>query len=209
VTAPRDALSGDSLDDVHSGEILPSARVVERTTASKRRWRSAISWGLTIVFALILTVVVQTWFYKVYSIPSASMVPTLLINDRVVVSKLNKDPSRGDIIVFNRPKDDPAGPGEPSVLIKRVIGLSGETVSFLNGGVEIDGKKLREDYLPKGTTTEPEGHSVVHVPKGDLLVLGDNRRISQDGRTFGPIPKSLIVGRAVLRIWPPSRLGRL
>jgi signal peptidase I len=201
----------DAIDDVHSGEILPSAAVREDTdSVSKRRWHSAVSWGITIVFALVLTVVVQTWFYKVYSIPSASMVPTLLVNDRVVVSKLNKDPSRGDIIVFNRPKDDPAAAGQPSVLIKRVIGLSGETVTFVNGAVEINGKKLQENYLPKGTATRgADGTKPIHVPKGDLLVLGDNRGISQDGRYFGPIPKSLIVGRAVLRIWPPSRVGRL
>jgi signal peptidase I len=95
------------------------------------------------------------------------------------------------------------------VLIKRVIGLSGETVSYVDGGIEINGKKLQENYLRKSVTTAPEGPTVVHVPKGDLLVLGDNRSISEDGRHFGPIPKSLIVGRAVLRIWPPSRIGRL
>ncbi len=183
----------------------------ERAEKARRRWRGAASWGITIVFALILTVVVQTWFYKVYSIPSASMEPTLLINDRVVVSKLNKDPGRGDIIVFARPKNDPAGPGEPSVLIKRVIGLGGDTLSLVDGHVDINGKQLQESYLPKGTRTlqQSGGPTVWHIPKGDLFVMGDNRSVSQDARAFGPIPKSLIVGRAVLRIWPPSRLGRL
>ena len=180
-------------------------RIPEPTKPSP--WKGVLSWVITIVLALGVTFVVKTWFFQLYSIPSSSMVPTLEIGDRVVVSKLNQDPGRGDIIVFDRPKNDPGGPNDPSVLIKRVIGLPGETVTSENGKVMIDGKSLREDYLPEGTITEIA--SPIKVPDGNILVLGDNRGVSQDGRFFGPISKDLIVGRAVLRVWPLSRFGRL
>jgi len=179
----------------------------QQARARHARRRSAISWGVTIALAVGLTVVVKTWFYQPYSIPSASMVPTLEVGDRVVVSKLNKEPGRGDIIVFDRPANDPGGPDAPDVLIKRVIGLPGETVSAIDGKVYVDGRPLREAYLPSGTQTDIQ--APIHVPEGQLLVLGDNRRVSQDGRVFGPISKELVVGRAILRIWPLSRFGRL
>jgi signal peptidase I len=200
---------GATADVPPSPEDLPdSGRAVQISEPQKRNHNRAIlSWAVTIALALGLTLVVKTWFYQPFSIPSASMVPTLEIGDRVVVSKLNKDPGRGDIIVFDRPANDPAGPGEPDVLIKRVIGLPGETVSAEDGKVLIDGKPLREAYLKKDVVTEI--NTPITVPEGDVLVMGDNRMVSQDGRYFGPVSKDLIVGRAILRIWPLSRFGSL
>ena len=172
--------------------------------------RNAISWGVTIVVALLLTMVVKTWIFQAYSIPSESMVPTLLIGDRVLVSKLNRDPGRGDVVVFNRPPNDPArGPNDPPVLIKRVIGLPGETITAQDGSVYVNGQKLVEDYLPKTAGAQTVIQSAIKVPNGQLLVLGDNRSVSFDGRSFGTISKDLIVGRAVLRIWPLSRFGSI
>lgn len=169
--------------------------------------RNLLSWVLTIALAVGLTFVVKTWLLQLYSIPSTSMVPTLEVGDRVVVAKFNKEPRRGDIIVFDRPPNDPAAPGEPRVLIKRVIGLPGETVSSSNGRVEIDGVVLRESYLTNGTFTDIS--QPITVGPDELLVLGDNRAVSQDGRFFGPISKDLVVGRATLRVWPLNRFGRL
>ena len=200
---------GATADVPSSPEDLPDSGRSVRIEEPERsnHTRTIISWGITIALALGLTLVVKTWFYQPFSIPSASMVPTLEIGDRVVVSKLNKDPGRGDIIVFDRPANDPAGPGEPEVLITRVIGLPGETVSAKDGKVLVDGKPLREAYLPDDAVTEI--NSPIAVPAGDVLVMGDNRMVSQDGRFFGPISKDLIVGRAILRIWPLGRFGSL
>jgi signal peptidase I len=183
-----------------------------------------MSWVITIVIALGVTFVVKTWVLQVYSIPSTSMVPTLEVGDRVVVSKLETDPGRGDIVVFDRPATSPAGPDDPEVLIKRVIGLPGEHVSSRDGHVYVDGKLLEESYLPEGTVTrigcretwgscdsvdpQAEGFELV-VPKGAYLVMGDNRSNSSDGREFGPIDQELIVGRGVLRVWQLSRFGGL
>jgi signal peptidase I len=167
-----------------------------------------VSWGITIAIAIVATLAVRAFVFEQYSIPSPSMVPTLDVGDRVLVSKLNRTPGRGDVVVFNRPSNDPPQTADdPKVLIKRVIGLPGETVEARDGKVYVDGKALNESYLPKGTVTTIA--KPITVPKGDILVLGDNRGVSQDGRYFGPIPESLIVGRAILRIWPLSRFGTL
>jgi signal peptidase I len=171
-------------------------------------WRTIGSWALTIAIAVVATLAIRAFVFEQYSIPSTSMYPTLEVGDRVIVSKLNRTPGRGDIIVFNRPANDPPRtPDDPKVLIKRVIGLPGETVESRDGKVYVDGKALDESYLPKGTVTAID--SPIQVPKGKILVLGDNRGVSQDGRYFGPIPENLIVGRAILRIWPLSRFGGL
>ena len=164
-----------------------------------------IYWGGV---AVLLTVLVRSFLFQAYSIPSPSMAPTLAIGDRVLVAQLNTDPARGDIIVFDRPANDPkTSPDDPDVLIKRVIGMPGETIESRDGVVYVDGKKLTEDYLPEGTETVITSPKT--VPEGTLLVLGDNRSESYDGRYFGPIDKDLIVGRAIARIWPLSRAGGL
>lgn len=175
---------------------------------SPSRAGNAVSWLATIGIAVLLTLLVKAFVLQAYSIPSESMVPTLAVNDRVIVFQLNKDPARGDIIVFDRPPNDPkTSPSDPDVLIKRVIGLSGEFVESREGSVYVDGKRLDESYLPDGVDTEIT--APILVPPGTLLVLGDNRGVSFDGRRFGPIDKSLIVGRAVARIWPLSRISGL
>jgi len=129
------------------------------------------------------------------------MEPTLLVGDRILVDKLSyhlHDVHRGDIVVFGKPP----GENDPDVsdLVKRVIGLPGETISSQGGRVDINGKPLNEPWLPRGTVTT--GIETMTIPANEYFVMGDNRSDSQDSRFFGPIPRSLIVGRVVLRIWP-------
>lgn len=190
-------------EEVGEDRVLPPPR--DDTRVSRRR--NLIGWVFTIIVAVGFTLIVRTWVFQAYSIPSTSMVPTLEVSDRVVVSKLNRDPGRGDIVVFDRPVDDPAAPGEPSVLIKRVIGLPGETIDAVDGQVRVDGHRLEESYLPAGVTTEFE--HPIEVGRDEILVLGDNRSVSKDGRVFGPVKQSSVIGRAIFRIWPLSRLGSL
>jgi signal peptidase I len=171
-------------------------------------WRTAVSWGITILIAIAATLGVRAFVFEQYSIPSTSMVPTLEVGDRVIVSKLNSTPGRGDVMVFDRPPNDPArSPSDPKVLIKRVIGLPGETVEARDGQVYVDGNALEETYLPDGTVTSMD--KPINVPEGQVLMLGDNRATSHDGRYFGPIEIDSIVGRAIWRIWPLDRLGGL
>ena len=193
---------------------VPTAESVEDKTfrvAEPQRpklSRTLVSWALTIAIAVSATLIVRAFVFQQYSIPSSSMVPTLEVGDRVIVSKLNRTPGRGDIVVFDRPTNDPVSdPNQPKVLIKRVIGLPGETVESRDGLVYVDGKQLDESYLAEGTVTNIEAPIV--VPDDHVLVLGDNRSVSLDGREFGPISQDLIVGRAILRIWPLDRFGGL
>ena len=190
------------LVDIEEDRIL---RLPDQEQSST--WRTLASWAITIAVALALTLVVKFWVFQAYSIPSESMVPTLEIDDRVLVSRLNRDPGRGDVMVFRRPANDPkTRPDDPDVLIKRVIGLPGDVVTATETGrVVVDGRELDEPYLPTGTFTAIG--SPITVGAGQYLMLGDNRSRSQDGRFFGTISGDLFVGRAFLRFWPTSRLG--
>jgi signal peptidase I len=193
----------------------------------RRRKRSAlhntIEWVIVLGAALVVALVVKTWLFQAFYIPSASMVPTLEIGDRVLVNKLSYDlheVNRGDIVVFS------AGPNEQwqkagiDDLVKRVIALPGETISECQTGrVCIDDRLLEESYLPDGTTTNISGEipgcdessppDGCTVPAGSFFVMGDNRSQSADGRIHGPIKGSSIVGRVFVRIWPLDRLGFL
>jgi signal peptidase I len=177
--------------------------------------RSAIEWTLVIVGAVVVALVIKVTTVQAFYIPSASMEPTLQVGDRVLVNKWSyrvHDVNRGDIVVFERP------PGEDSNikdLIKRVIGLPGETLTIEDNHVLINGKVLDEPYLPAGTLTQSVGtHGCAPadpcvVPEGEVFVMGDNRTNSKDSRYIGPIKESSIVGRAFLRIWPFTRLDAL
>jgi signal peptidase I len=181
----------------------------EVPTPKRRGWRTGVEWAAVIVLALLAAFLVKTFVLQTFFIPSASMEPTLDIGDRVFVNKLSYDfhsVRRGDIVVFTLPKGESAGVGIED-LIKRVIGLPGDTIEGIDGRVYINGKPLREPYLPKGTVTTLLPRQV--VPPGHYFLMGDNRTDSKDSRFFGAIPGNLIVGRAFVRVWPLSRLGFL
>jgi signal peptidase I len=180
------------------------------------RWlREAL---VIILVAVVAAVLLREFVVQTFYIPSGSMEPTLMVGDRIVVNKLSYDfhsVDRGDIVVFARPPAENCGGPEVNDLVKRVIGLPGETISLSGGYVYIDGRRLDETWLPasvQGTTTPgPSGTAYsldrpFHIPAGDYFVMGDNRADSCDSRYWGPIPGSLIVGKVDLRVWPISAL---
>jgi signal peptidase I len=186
----------------------------------RRSYRPVVEWTIILMAVLLCTVLLRTYVVQSFSIPSLSMYPTLQVGDRIIVNKLSYDVHsihRGDIVVFARP---PLEDQEYADLVKRVIGLPGETISSEGGHVYINGKRLSEPWLPPGpdsyTSALPgDPHpqfnlpGPVKIPAGDYYVMGDNRTDSEDSRYFGPIPKSLIVGRAVAVVWPLSHLKGL
>jgi signal peptidase I len=154
-----------------------------------------------VVAALLVAFLVKVFLVQAFYIPSGSMEPTLKPGDRVLVDKISYDlhsVHRGDIVVFKRPPNDNS-PGVTD-LIKRVIGLPGETIQGIGGAVYIDGRQLNESWLPKGVATAPFPLRV--IPKNEVFVMGDNRGDSADSRVFGPISENLIIGRAFVRVWP-------
>ena len=181
------------------------------------RGANFVEWVLVIVGAILLALVVKVFLLQAFYIPSLSMYPTLREGDRVLVNKLSyrlHDVNRGDVIVFERPASETSS-NIPD-LIKRVVGLPGESISFIDGAVYVDGKRLDESYLSDGTVTSSANapnkctaEAPCVVPSGQVWVMGDNRSDSKDSRYFGSIDESTIVGRAFVTVWPIGRFGLL
>ena len=192
------------------------------TTPPRARggYRTVIEWAVILIAVLLCTVLLRTYVVQSFSIPSPLDVPTLQVGDRIIVNKLSYDlhgVHRGDIVVFARP---PLEDQEYADLVKRVIGLPGETISSKGGHVYIDGKRLDRSRgshrarqlhraLPGDAHPQFNLPGPVKIPAGEYYVMGDNRTDSEDSRFFGPIPKSLIVGRAVAVVWPLSHIKGL
>lgn len=192
----------------------------------RRRIRALLEVPVLLVAAIVVTLVVKAFLAQAFYIPSESMAPQLLEHDRVVVSRTAyrlHEPRRGDIVVFPSPtvvaeeeglieqlRNDVLEavalrqPGDRE-LIKRVIGLPGETIQATGGRVLVGGVPLVEPYLPDGMTTADFGP--ITVPEGRVFVMGDNRPNSHDSRyaDVGTIDVETIVGRAIARVWPLSR----
>ncbi len=171
--------------------------------------RNLVEWAVIIGGALLVALVVKIFLLQAFYIPSLSMSPTLDIQDRVLVNKVSYDMhniNRGDVVVFKSPPTNQGG--EIKDLIKRVVGLPGETIETRNGRVVVDGVELEESYLPAGIGPGPPVERQV-IPRGHIFVMGDNRPNSKDSRSFGPIPETLVVGRAFVKVWPVTDLGLL
>ena len=205
-------------------------------TAKQKRqlpvWQESI---LLVATAMVMAIVVKTFFLQAFYIPSESMEPTMLVNDKILVQKVSYwagDVKRGDIVVF----DDPGGwlgpedsrrasnPFQRALetvglfptgghLIKRVIGVGGDEVKCCTDGkLTVNGTKLDEPYLLDESATKDKTFNV-KVPEAYLWVMGDNRGNSADSREHmgdpggGFISDKTIVGKAWLRVWPLGRSG--
>jgi signal peptidase I len=169
-----------------------------------------------VIVAVLVAVLVRTFVVQTFWIPSASMEPTLLVNDRVLVNKLVydvRDPRRGEIVVFVAPESWRNDPSETD-FIKRVIGVGGDHVVCCDsrGRVTVNGYPLDEPYVFPGNA-----HGTpfdVRVPEGRLWVMGDHREISGDSTKHiddnsGTVPVNSVVGRAFVIFWPLDRVGLL
>ncbi|MFQ6145653.1 signal peptidase I [Streptomyces seoulensis] len=199
---------------------------------------------ILIGIALVLALLIKTFLVQAFSIPSDSMQNTLQRGDRVLVDKLTpwfgSKPERGEVIVFHDPGEWLAGEptaspnalqtvlswiglmpsAEEKDLIKRVIGVGGDTVECKGSGpLVVNGKALNEPYVYPGNTPcsddDQGGRFKVTVPKGYVWVMGDHRQNSRDSRYnqadkyHGMVPVKEVVGRAVVRAWPINRWGTL
>jgi signal peptidase I len=173
----------------------------------RRWWRVLAETVITLFVAALLTVALRTYAGQVFWIPSASMVPTLGVYDRILVQKAFftwHDVREGDIVVFTHPPLGQCGGVPAGDLVKRVIALPGQTIYSSGNTIYINGQPLAEPYLP---ADDPLGLPIAgsqlpyRVPSGEFYVLGDNRADSCDSRYWGPVKGSSIAGKAIAVIW--------
>ncbi len=179
------------------------------TPRHRRTLYALIEWLVIIALALGVSFLLRSYVVQTFYIPSGSMEPTLLIGDRIVVNKLAVDWGtihRGDILVFKAPPSEHCG--EPVTdLVKRVIGLPGDHLTSRGNTIYVNGSPLNETW----SHYEPLGQAIgnVTVPANHYFMMGDNHPYSCDSRVWGTVPRSDIIGKAFLRIWPLSRFGFL
>ncbi len=177
----------------------PRADTTEVTPPAPKRRRRLLGWVIVIAIAAVVSIVLRLFVVQTFFVPTGSMEPTLRPYDRILVQKFDFPLQRGEIVVFQHPKRDLQPPLNED-LVKRIIGLPGETIWSVGNTVYIDGKALLEPWLPKGTQL---GQAITRqtIPKGEYFMMGDNRSDSYDSRDWGPIPGSTIIGRVFLVIW--------
>ena len=194
------------------GQKMDDATTLGRRRRGRRPKKGASLLELLIVLIIAFALVfgfVRPFVVQTFWIPSESMVPTLMVGDRVFVNKFVyrfHEPQRGDIVVFKSTEN-----GNED-LIKRVIGLPGDNVALYGGDVYVNFNRLEEPYLKEAYTasgTSADSLGATTVPEGYVLVLGDNRANSRDSRFFGPVPLQNIEGEAFAIFWPPGHIGRL
>lgn len=186
---------------------------------------------LTVAVALGLALSVQAYAVKPYRIPSASMEPTLLVGDRVLVDRLDhrlgSDPHVGDVVVFTPPAgadvqparcgaDHPAAQPCPvatpqrsaQTFVKRVVGVAGDRLSIRGGHVLRNGRRESDGYIAAcGGVDGCTFARALTVPAGHVYLMGDNRGNSDDSRFWGPIPTTWVIGQVRARYWPLRRIG--
>jgi signal peptidase I len=176
----------------------------------RRLRRALVETGVIIAVAVLLAGLVRTFAFQTFWIPSASMVPTLGVYDRILVQKAFfswRDIREGEIVVFSHPPLDNCPGPEGGDLVKRVIALPGQTIYSSGNSIYVNGRLLAEPYLPQYDPLGPPIASSQHpyrVPPGEFYVLGDNRADSCDSRYWGPLKGSSIIGKVVLTFWHES-----
>jgi len=206
----------------------PEDELTASGDASEEHRRSFwVELPVLVLIALVVAILIKTFLVQAFYIPSLSMVPTLEVGDRVLVSKVSYrlgEVDRGDIVVFESPFEPDNG--DESVFevvrrtvfeslgvqlahtqdfIKRVVAIGGDVVEIKGNAVYVNGRAIDEPYLAEGTTMPDYGPET--VPTGTVFVMGDNRARSQDSRRFGPIDEESIIGKAFVRVWPVERIG--
>ncbi|MGI8606722.1 MAG: signal peptidase I [Gaiellaceae bacterium] len=183
-------------------------------------WRSTVEWLATIALAVGAVLLVKVEVANPYRIPSPSMEPTLHCarpglgcmgarSDRVVANRFIyrfREPRRGEIVVFETPARAEKLCGQGGVFVKRLIGLPGDVVSTRRGSVYVNGRKLDEPYV-RGSHGDRSTRKWQRVPSGHYFMLGDNRDLSCDSRTWGSVSRDALIGPIVVTYWPPRRIG--
>lgn len=184
-------------------DVEASVREPSPNPARKGR-RIVIEWTIILVVAVVASFLVRTFVFQTFFIPSGSMNPTLWKGDRIVVNKLSVEFGTiniGDIVVFKAPPDVSRLCQDPVTdLVKRVIGLPGDRLYSKGNTIYVNGKPLDQKWTIVPTLGDPIKPTT--VPAGHYFMMGDNHDNSCDSRTWGTVPRSDLIGKVFLRIWP-------
>jgi len=173
---------------------------------SDKMLKEVFEWVRDIAFAVIVALLITRFVVTHTVIPSGSMIPTIQIKDHLIINRVPfyfTDPKSGEIVVFQQDK----------ALIKRVIGVPGDTLDIKDGNVYINGSQLDEPYLYEPNSTYSfmmdEMALPLEIPEDMYFMMGDNRDNSEDSRYFGLVHRDAIYAKSWFRIWPLDRLGSL
>lgn len=195
----------DRNDTVQQLQDTEEARRNEKKNDAKKKKKSELRETVEIVIAaIVVALLVKIFVVGNYWIPSESMLPTIEVHDKVVVTNFSywtHGPERGDVVVFHYPLNTKKD------YIKRCIGEPGEVIEFKDSKLYVNGVLTEEPYLPEGLEFEDFGPVV--VPENSYFMCGDNRNHSSDSRSWGFVGKEHIVGKARIIYWPFARWGTL
>ena len=181
----------------------------QEVSPEKEEGRDLYEWAQALVCSVLAVVLLFTFVIRLIGVDGHSMVPTLQDGDRLLVlnAMLDNDYEYGDIVVLRKDTflEEP--------IVKRVIATEGQTVDidFVSGAVYVDGELLEEDYINEPTYVDEGTQFPLTVPEGSIFVMGDNRNASTDSRDdrLGTIDEDYVLGKVVLGLWPPSRVGTM
>lgn len=171
----------------------------------RRRFLDTRYWLRDLILSVFLAFIVIVFLYQPVQVEGTSMMPRLTNHERIFINKFvyRFEPiQRGDIVVFWYPLDPSKS------YIKRVVGLPGESVSIRDGSVYVNGKPLKEPYVPS-EYLDHQSYPTVSVEPNHYYVLGDHRESSNDSRVWGTVDGQYVYGKAVFVYWPFSEFGAL
>ena len=166
--------------------------------------RTLLEIVIIVAAAFAIAMLVQAFLLKPFTVHQESMEPTLLEGDRILLSRLTyhfREPKVGDVVVFDSPLN------ESEDLVKRVVGVTGDRVGVKDGDLFVNGVAIPEPYLASQDFAGSLPEQI--VPEGHVFVMGDNRDVSGDSRSFGPVSMERIIGEALCTYWPIGRWRRL
>ncbi len=233
--APPSGKRGAASDGAKGSRLkrgeTPAAGGRRRGKGKSGKSNSPVEIILIVAVALGLALGIQAFLVKPYRIPSESMLPTLVIGQRVLVNRIGNrfgDPHVGDVTVFHPPSgaenanecgvqhaDSQPCPAptksKASVnFIKRIVAGPGDTLAIVDGHAIRNGKRQKEPFiLPCGGGDECNFPTPIKIPPNHYFMMGDNRGASDDSRYWGPVPRDWIIGNAFSTYWPPKRIGLL
>jgi signal peptidase I len=190
-------LSDEEQSELQTSDETPAHQDAERGKGAMH------SWLRDLVVSIVISAFIIIFLYQPVRVEGTSMLPMLEDQDRLFINKIAYrvgDIHQGDVVVFQYPRD------HTKSYIKRVIGLPGDDIRIEHGRVYVNGKQLKEAYVPSRFTDDRSQPEMVLGPNR-YWVMGDHRSISSDSRDFGPVDRDLIYGKAAFVYWPMEQVG--